>query len=65
MQLCTGGTRMRAISNSALLNLIEVGKAKPSWIVPHELPLNQAPDAYKSFDERKPGWTKVVLKTGQ
>ena len=65
MQLCTGGTRMRAAPNNALCNLIEVGRAKPSSIVSHELPLDQAPDAYKSFDERKDGWTKVVLKTGQ
>ena len=26
------------------------------------LPLDQAPDAYKHFDERDAGWTKVVLK---
>ena len=65
MKLCTGGTKMKATSNSALRNLIEVGRAKPSWIVSHELPLDQAPDVYKSFDERKDGWTKVVLKTGQ
>ena len=35
--------------------------AKPSQIVSHELSLDEAPDAYKAFDERQDGWTKVVL----
>ena len=60
----TGQANVKAY-NRKLCNLIEAGKAKPSWIVSHELPLDQAPDAYKNFDERKPGWTKVVLKPGQ
>ena len=63
-KVATGQANVKAY-NRKLCNLIEVGKAKPSWIVSHELPLDQAPDAYKSFDERKPGWTKVVLKPGQ
>ena len=63
-KVATGQANVKAY-NRKLCNLIEVGKAKPSWIVSHELPLEQAPDAYKSFDERKPGWTKVVLKPGQ
>ena len=60
----TGQANVKAY-NRKLCNLIEVGKAKPSWIVSHELPLDQAPDAYKNFDERKDGWTKVVLKPDQ
>ena len=63
-KVATGQANVKAY-NRALCNLIEVGKAKPSWIVSHELPLDQAPDAYKSFNERKDGWTKVVLKPGQ
>jgi glutathione-independent formaldehyde dehydrogenase len=50
--------------NRFLSRLIEKDKVKPSWIVSHELPLEQAPQAYKNFDERKDGWTKVVLKPG-
>jgi glutathione-independent formaldehyde dehydrogenase len=34
---------------------------KPSTIVSHELPLEQAPDAYRHFDQRDDGWTKVLL----
>lgn len=63
-KVATGQANVKAY-NRKLCNLIEVGKAKPSWIVSHELPLDQAPEAYKNFDERKDGWTKVVLKPGQ
>ena len=48
--------------NRKLRDLIAVGKAKPSWIVSHEIPLSKAADAYKNFDDRIDGWTKVVLK---
>ena len=63
-KVATGQANVKAY-NRELCNLIEVGKAKPSWIISHELPLDQAPDAYKNFDERKDGWTKVVLKPGK
>ncbi len=48
--------------NRYLRSLIHENKCKPSWIVSHELPLEQAPEAYKNFDAREQGWTKVVLK---
>ena len=48
--------------NRQLSRLIEHDKVKPSFIVSHELPLKDAPGAYASFDQRKTGWTKVVLK---
>jgi glutathione-independent formaldehyde dehydrogenase len=47
--------------NRRLRDLITADKAHPSLIVSHELPLTEAPDAYKNFDERTDGWTKVVL----
>ena len=62
--VATGQANVKAY-NRKLCNLIEAGKAKPSWIISHELSLDQGPDAYKSFDERKDGWTKVVLKPGK
>ena len=61
--IATGQANVKAY-NRKLCNLIEAGKAKPSWIISHELTLDQAPEAYKNFDERKKGWTKVVLKPG-
>jgi len=51
--------------NRHLAKLIHAGKAKPSMIISHELGLDAAPDAYKHFDERAQGWTKVVLKPGK
>ena len=47
--------------NRALRDLIASGRATPSWVVSHELPLDQAPEAYAHFDARDHGWTKVVL----
>lgn len=59
----TGQANVKAY-NRKLSRLIEHDKVKPSWIVSHELPLAEAPEAYAKFDERKNGWTKVVLKPG-
>jgi glutathione-independent formaldehyde dehydrogenase len=50
--------------NRQLRDLIAAGKAEPSFIVSHELPLEHAPEAYEHFDNRDHGWTKVVLKPG-
>jgi glutathione-independent formaldehyde dehydrogenase len=47
--------------NRHLARLIHTGKAKPSFLVSHHLHLDEAPDAYKHFDARDVGWTKVVL----
>ena len=45
-----------------LRDLISTGRAKPGFIVSHRVPLDEAPDAYRMFDERAPGYTKVVLE---
>ena len=47
--------------NRALRDLVAGGKARPSFIVSHELPLDRAPESYRNFDSRENGWTKVVL----
>ncbi|BBU33519.1 aldehyde dehydrogenase (plasmid) [Burkholderia sp. THE68] len=60
--MATGQANVKAY-NRKLRDLIAAGKVKPSQIISHELPLEQAPEGYKNFDERKAGWTKVVLKT--
>lgn len=57
----TGQANVKAY-NRRLSKLIEHDKVKPSSIVSHELPLARAPEAYRSFDKREKGWTKVVLK---
>jgi glutathione-independent formaldehyde dehydrogenase len=43
------------------MELIHHGKANPSAIISHELPLTEAPKGYKNFDARVNGWHKVVL----
>jgi glutathione-independent formaldehyde dehydrogenase len=47
--------------NRQLRDMIIAGRATPSFVVSHELPLDQAPIAYEKFDKRVEGYTKVVL----
>jgi glutathione-independent formaldehyde dehydrogenase len=47
--------------NRQLRDQIMAGRAKPSFIVSHELSLDTAPTAYRKFDARENGWTKVLL----
>ncbi len=61
LRMGSGQTPVKAY-NRRLGALIEKGKAKPSFLVSHELSLDKAPDAYKHFDCREHGWTKVVLR---
>ena len=56
----TGQCNVKAY-NRRLRDLIHQGKANPSIIISHSLPLAQAPEAYKHFDNRDEGWTKVIL----
>ncbi len=57
----TGQALVKAY-NRRLCNLIYECKASPSFIISHELPLEDAPSAYEHFNARHEGWTKVVLK---
>lgn len=50
--------------NRELRDLIIAGRAKPSFIVSHELGLDEAVDAYDKFDKRCDGYTKVLLHPG-
>jgi glutathione-independent formaldehyde dehydrogenase len=50
--------------NRELRDLITAGRAKPSFVVSQQLPLDDAPDAYQRFDNREEGYSKVVLKPG-
>ena len=47
--------------NEQLRDLIIAGRATPSKIISHELPLAEAPGAYDKFDKRADGYTKVIL----
>ncbi|HLJ81062.1 MAG TPA: glutathione-independent formaldehyde dehydrogenase [Ktedonobacterales bacterium] len=50
--------------NRQLRDLIIAGRAKPSFVVSHEIALEQAPQAYEKFDKRIEGYTKVILHPG-
>jgi glutathione-independent formaldehyde dehydrogenase len=51
--------------NRQLRDLIVAGRATPSFIVSHELGLDEAVRGYDQFDKRVDGWTKVLLRPGQ
>jgi threonine dehydrogenase-like Zn-dependent dehydrogenase len=59
--IATGQANVKSY-NRQLSTLISAGKAIPSQIVSHELSLDEAPNAYKHFDKRDNGWTKIILK---
>ena len=48
--------------NAYLRDLITAGKANPSFVVSHQVPLEDAPQAYTKFDRREDGYTKVILQ---
>lgn len=56
----TGQTNARLYMRH-LRDLIIAGRASPSFVVSHELPLDKAPEAYEKFDKRLEGYTKVIL----
>ncbi len=45
-----------------LLKKIESGEIDPSFVVTHTAPLDDAPERYKTFRDKKDGCIKVVLK---
>lgn len=57
----TGQCNVKAY-NRRLRDLIAEGRAAPSFVVSHAVGLAEAPEAYRHFDARDEGWTKVVLK---
>jgi glutathione-independent formaldehyde dehydrogenase len=48
--------------NEYLRDLIVNGRAKPSQIVSHHIQIDEAPEAYKKFDQRIDGYTKVLIR---
>jgi threonine dehydrogenase-like Zn-dependent dehydrogenase len=47
-----------------LLEKIESGQIDPSFVITHRLPLDEGPQAYKTFRDKEDGCIKVVLKPG-
>ena len=61
LRLGTGQCNVKRY-NAYLRDLIVAGKASPGFVVSHQVPLEDAPDAYVKFDKRVEGYTKVILK---
>src|SRR5262249_23046518 len=61
LRLGTGQANVKRY-NRQLRDLIIAGRATPSFVVSHRVPLTQAPDAYQKFDQRIDGYTKVILE---
>lgn len=61
LRMGTGQANVKSY-NRQLRDMIIAGRAKPSFVVSKELPLEEAPDAYAKFDAREEGYSKVVLK---
>ena len=60
LSLATGQCNVKAY-NRYLRDMIVAGKAKPSFVVSHELSIDDAEMAYHKFDKREDGFTKVLL----
>ncbi|KAB8233577.1 glutathione-independent formaldehyde dehydrogenase [Aspergillus alliaceus] len=60
LSLATGQCNVKAY-NRYLRDLIIAGKAKPSFVVSHEISLDHAEVAYQKFDKKEDGYTKVLI----
>lgn len=60
LSLRTGQCNVKAY-NRYLRDLIISGKAKPSFVVSHEIGIEDAEMAYEKFDKRIDGYTKVLI----
>jgi threonine dehydrogenase-like Zn-dependent dehydrogenase len=45
-----------------LLERVQKGEIDPSFVITHRVSLDAAPEAYKTFRDKKDGCIKVVLK---
>ncbi|HYS93427.1 MAG TPA: zinc-dependent alcohol dehydrogenase [Candidatus Acidoferrales bacterium] len=61
LTLKTGQTHVPRY-HQLLLGKIEAGEIDPSFVVTHRLPLEEGPEAYRMFRDKKDGCIKVVLK---
>jgi threonine dehydrogenase-like Zn-dependent dehydrogenase len=61
LTLKTGQTHMMRYMRP-LLERVERGEIDPSFVISHRLPIDQAPQGYRIFRDKKDHCTKVVLK---
>jgi len=60
LSLATGQCNVKQY-NRYLRDMIIAGKAKPSFVISHEVTLDDAEVAYEKFDKRIEGYTKVLI----
>jgi len=60
LSLGTGQCNVKTY-NRYLRDLITAGRAKPSFVVSHNVSLDEAAEAYEKFDKRIDGYTKVLM----
>ena len=63
LQVRSGQTHVQKYTMD-LLAKIEDGTLDTTFLISHELPLEQAAEGYRNFKEKQDEWTKVVLKPG-
>jgi len=63
LTLKTGQTHMQKYM-PMLLERVQNGDIDPSFIITHEIPLDEAPTGYEMFKHKQDGCIKVVLKPG-
>ena len=61
LTLKTGQTHVQRYLQP-LLAMIEEGKIDPSFVITHRVSLDDAPEAYKTFRDKKDGCIKVVIE---
>jgi threonine dehydrogenase-like Zn-dependent dehydrogenase len=57
----TGQTHMHRYMEPLLQKVVD-GEIDPSFVITHEVPLEQAPEMYQKFRDKEDGCIKVVLK---
>jgi len=57
----TGQTHVHRY-HQRLLDHIRNGDIDPSFVITHKLPLSEAPEGYRMFNEKRDGCIKIVLK---
>jgi threonine dehydrogenase-like Zn-dependent dehydrogenase len=61
LTLRTGQTHVHRYTAS-LLDRIERGQIDPSFVITHRTPLQDAPEAYQIFNDKRDDCVKVVLR---
>jgi threonine dehydrogenase-like Zn-dependent dehydrogenase len=61
----TGQTHMMRYMKPLLLERVQAGEIDPMFVVTHRLPIDQAPDAYRMFRDKRDHCIKVVLDPWQ